>query len=112
MADQKVWNEWVSKEFIHTMRQKNKMDTPTSYARDRKISEQCGTMGRVFPQRQDAIKATGGQGGKQATAGGAHKHGGSAERQKLKERITSLQQEMDEERTKREHMQAELEMST
>ena len=49
---ERVWHEWVRKEFVHTMRAKGKWEAPQTLASEAKRKELSGSM-RIFCSEED-----------------------------------------------------------
>mmetsp|Transcript_42515 Transcript_42515/g.51628 ORF Transcript_42515/g.51628 Transcript_42515/m.51628 type:complete len:109 (+) Transcript_42515:130-456(+) len=97
-----VWQEWVKKEYISTMRSKGKMDEPTSIAKEQKSREHNTTMQRVFPQRDEK------QNSLQPAVGTRPPAGISNTRAELKAKIAKMEKEFDKERSAKSTLEAEV----
>lgn len=94
-----VWQEWVKKEYVTTMRSKGKIDCPTSIAKERKDFEMNHTMGRVFPGREVPRDPIG--------HGPAAKPSSKVNREQLKAQIVQMEEEFAKEKAARTKLEQE-----
>ncbi|WZN63239.1 hypothetical protein HKI87_07g47870 [Chloropicon roscoffensis] len=97
---ERVWDEWVRKEFVHTMRAKGKWEVPKTLASEAKRKELSGSM-RIFCSEEDnpAMRA------KPEKKQSKKRH--PKERHAIKQRLLSVMKEMEEERQLTKDLTAE-----